>query len=178
VRFVHAPVFMSPQMCREGTGIVLVSGRADLVDAIRPALEPMTGTVWYLGERADLAAVYKLLGNAMLFVIVGGLADVFAIAKAAGVSAPDAAALFKTFQIGGAIAGRGGQMARGDFRAAFELTMARKDLRLMIETADGLPLAVLPGLAARMDAAIERGHGREDLGVIAADVVGAGPAQG
>jgi 3-hydroxyisobutyrate dehydrogenase-like beta-hydroxyacid dehydrogenase len=171
VRFVHAPVFMSPQMCREGTGIMLVSGPSRLVEALRPALEQMTGMVWYLGERPDLAAAYKLFGNAMLFVIAGGLADVFALAKATGVPAPEAAALFQKFQIGGAIAGRGAQMARGDFKAAFELTMARKDVRLMLETAAGLPLAVLPGLAVRMDTAIAEGHGQEDLGVIAADVV-------
>ena len=45
----------------------------------------MTGEVWYLGERPDLAAAYKLFGNCMLFAISGGLADVIAMARANGI---------------------------------------------------------------------------------------------
>ena len=62
-------------------------------------------------------------------------------------------------------------MSRGDCSASFELTMARKDMRLMIEAAGGQPLAVLPAIAKRMDDAIAKGHGRDDLGAIAAEVV-------
>ena len=41
-------------------------------------------------------------------------------------------------------------MAAGDFTPSFELAMARKDVRLMIETAGDKPLAALPAIAARM----------------------------
>ena len=51
--------------------------------------------------------------------------------------------------------------------------MARKDLRLMIETAGALPLAVLPTVAERMDALIAEGHGAEDVGVLGRDAVSA-----
>ena len=66
---------------------------------------------------------------------------------------------------------RGDKMARGDFSASFELTMARKDMRLMLEAAAGQPLTVLPGIAKAMDEAIANGHGQDDLGVIAAEVI-------
>ncbi len=168
VRFVHAPVFMTPQMCRDAQGSMLVSGPQAIVDAIRPALEKMTGEVWYFGEREDLAAANKLFGNSLIFVITAGIADVFAMARNVGVTPADAAALFNKFRIGGIIPARAEKMARGDFEATFELTMARKDLRLMIEAAGSEPLAVLPGIAARMDAAIAAGHGRDDMGAIAA----------
>jgi 3-hydroxyisobutyrate dehydrogenase-like beta-hydroxyacid dehydrogenase len=42
------------------------------------------------------------------------------------------------------IASRGQKMASGDFSATFELTMARKDIRLMLEAADGQPMTILP----------------------------------
>jgi 3-hydroxyisobutyrate dehydrogenase-like beta-hydroxyacid dehydrogenase len=61
-------------------------------------------------------------------------------------------------------------MAARDFAPAFELTMARKDVRLMQETAGDRPLAALPGIAARMDALVAAGHGGEDLAVLAHDV--------
>ena len=65
---------------------------------------------------------------------------------------------------------RGHKMARGDFSAMFELAMARKDVRLMIEAAGTQPLVVLPALAARMDDAIAAGHGKDDLAAIVAPV--------
>lgn len=167
VRLVHAPVFMSPQMCRDATGLMLVSGPQAIFDAIRPALEQMTGEVWYFGERGDLAAAYKIFGNSMIFTITAGIADVLAMAKNVGVAPADAAGLFTKFRIGGIIPMRAEKMAQGDLAATFELTMARKDIRLMIEAAGPEPLTVLPAIAARMDEAIAAGHGRHDMGAIA-----------
>ena len=171
IRFIHAPVFMTPQMCRESKGLMLVSGPAAIFEHARAELAKMTGEVWYLGERPDLAASYKLFGNSMLFVLTAGIADVFAMANGVGVTPADALSLFSKFQVAGAIPSRGAKMSRGDFSASFELTMARKDMRLMIEAAAGQPLAVLPAIAKRMDDAIAKGHGRDDLGAIAAEVV-------
>jgi 3-hydroxyisobutyrate dehydrogenase len=171
VRFVHAPVFMTPQMCRDGVGMMLVSGPRSGYDALRGELERMTGTVWYLGERTDLAAGYKLFGNSMFFTIAGGVSDVLTMAKALDISPTEAVGLFAKLQVGNMIGPRAEKMSRGDFTATFELTMARKDIRLMIEAAGPHPLAVLPGVAARMDDAIAAGHGHEDLGAIAADAI-------
>lgn len=41
----------------------------------------------------------------------------------------------------------------------------------MIEAAGDRPLAVLPGIASRIDALLARGHGSDDLAVIAVDSV-------
>ena len=50
--------------------------------------------------------------------------------------------------------------------ATFELTMARKDMRLMLEAAGEEPLAVLPAIARRMDEVIANGYGHEDVGAV------------
>ncbi len=171
VRFVHAPVFMSPQMCRDAAGLMVVAGPKAVFDLVRPSLEKMTGEVWYVGERPDLAAAYKIFGNALLFVITAGIADVLAMAKSVGVPPQDAAGLFSKFKVGSVVAARAEKIARGDFAATFELTMARKDIRLMIEAAGQEPLAVLPAIAKRMDEAIANGHGKDDLGAMAAQSV-------
>jgi 3-hydroxyisobutyrate dehydrogenase-like beta-hydroxyacid dehydrogenase len=171
VRFLHVPVFMSPAMARDALGVVLAAGPKSVFDAVRPRLEKMGSDLWYVGEQGHLAAAYKIFGNSMLFVITAGIADVFAMGKALGIDPTDSLAVFSKFQPGGVIPSRGAKMARGDFAATFELTMARKDMRLMLEAADGQPLAVLPAIAKRMDDAIAHGHGRDDLGAIAAQVV-------
>jgi 3-hydroxyisobutyrate dehydrogenase len=171
VSFLHAPVFMSPQMTRDAVGLMMVSGPQPVYDKVSAVLQKMTGEVWYLGERGDLAAAYKLFGNSMLFVLTGGIADVFAMAKANGIEPADALTVFDKFPVGNFIKLRGEKMARRDFTATFELTMARKDTRLMLEAADGQPLTVLPGIAKRMDDAIASGHGKDDLGSIAAELL-------
>ena len=69
------------------------------------------------------------------------------------------------------VAGRGNNMASGNFVPSFELAMARKDVRLMLETAADLPMSVLPGIAQRMDQLIARGHGADDASVVAIDAL-------
>jgi 3-hydroxyisobutyrate dehydrogenase len=171
VRFIHAPVFMSPQMARTSVGLLMVSGPQAVYESVREPLAAMTGEVWYVGEAGDQAAAYKIFGNSMIFAITAGINDVFAMAKNLGMSPADAMQVFAKFQPANVIKARGEKMARGDFEATFELTMARKDLRLMLEAGEGQPMLVLPSVAKRMDEAIAQGHGRDDLGVIAAEVV-------
>jgi 3-hydroxyisobutyrate dehydrogenase len=171
VHFLHAPVFMSPQMCRDAGGLMLVSGPSAVFAQVKDTLERMTGEVWYLGEREDLSAANKLFGNSMIFVITAGLSDVFAMANSVGIPHHDAVALFQKFKVGNVVAVRGEKMAAHDFSASFELTMARKDLRLMIEAAGREPLALLPAIAERMDQTIAAGHGQDDLCAIGAPVL-------
>jgi len=176
VAFVHAPVFMSPAMCREAKGIMLAAAPTAAFARVEGALRAMTGKLEYLGERRDLAAAHKLFGNAMIIAITAGLSDVYTLASALGIDAPAAHGLFSLFNPAGVLAYRGLAMAHGDYRASFELTMARKDVRLMLEAAAGRPLAALPAVAGRMDALIERGLGGDDLGVLAIDAVPRGGA--
>jgi 3-hydroxyisobutyrate dehydrogenase len=173
VRYIHCPVFIGPAAAREGQGIILASGPQPLFDAIKDALATMATRVEYFGERPDLAAVYKLCGNAYIIGIAALVADVFAIAGGAGVAPTDALKIMDFFNPTSVITNRSRRMAEGNHAASFELAMARKDVRLMLETADSLPLAVLPGVASRMDALIERGHGNDDLNVMGRDAINA-----
>jgi 3-hydroxyisobutyrate dehydrogenase-like beta-hydroxyacid dehydrogenase len=171
VKFLHTPVFMSPQAARESKGLILVSGPARVYEEVKGDLAKMTGEVIYFGERPDLAASHKIFGNSMLFAITAGMADIFAMARNLDIPPSDALDIFSRFNVAANIQLRGAKMARHDFSATFEMTMARKDIGLMIEAAGAQPLAVLPSIAARMDQAIESGHGEDDLAAIAADVV-------
>jgi 3-hydroxyisobutyrate dehydrogenase len=167
MRYLHAPVFMGPAMARESKGLMMVSGPNAIFESVQQSLAAMAADLWYLGEREDLAAALKIFGNSMLFVMTAGIADILAMARNLGVSPEDAVGVFNRFNAGGAIGARAQKIARGDFSASFELTMARKDMRLMLEAAGAEALIALPSIARRMDDAIADGHGREDLGAIA-----------
>lgn len=171
VEFLHAPVFMAPQNCRDGGGVMLCAGPRARFERVESSLATMTGNLWYVGERVDLAAAYKLFGNAMIVVIIGGLTDVYEMAASLGISAPDAHALFAHLKPGMTIDVRGKRMANADFAASFELVMARKDVRLMIEAAAGANLSMLPAILARIDDSIAKGRDHDDVGVIAKDAV-------
>jgi len=164
--FLHAPVFMTPDHALKAQGLMLCAGPEDAHATLAPELAAMTGTLTYLGPDLARAAAFKLFGNAMFFAVVGGLADVLTMARAVGIEANDVIPFLSKLNPARQIDVRGAKMARGDYTASFELAMARKDTRLMLETAGDAALVVLPAIAARMDAAIAAGHGRDDLAVM------------
>jgi 3-hydroxyisobutyrate dehydrogenase len=173
VKFLHAPVFMGPANARDASGSMFVSGPQDVFDEVRSELERMTGKVRYMGPRPGLAAGYKLFGNMMIMFVTSGLADVFALARSIGVDPKEAMTVFADFNPASQVSARGRRMAEGKFSpAAFELTAARKDVRLMLDSAaaGGAALHVLPAIADRFDQIIAAGHGRDDLSSVAADV--------
>lgn len=171
VRYLHCPVFIGPASARKGQGAILASGPEALFDAVKPALEQMAPTVKYYGTRADLAATYKLFGNLFIVGVSALSADVLTLAAGSGLMPERAFDVLEILNPVTTIAGRGRSMAKGDYTPSFELEMARKDVRLMIETAGSRPLAILPGIAARMDALIADGHGADDLSVLGKDAL-------
>lgn len=168
--FVHAPVFMAPSNCAEGTGLMLVSGARARPDALLPALQAMTGKVHYLGEAPERAAAFKLFGNLTLIGLLGVLGDVNRLAHAVGIPTEDAFSLFQQFNPGQTLPARAARITAAKFdEPSFEIAMARKDVRLMIEEArrSGVDLFVMPGVAAMFDAAIARGEGALDAAAAA-----------
>ncbi|MFK7741425.1 MAG: NAD(P)-dependent oxidoreductase [Planctomycetota bacterium] len=169
VRYVSAPVFMAPKHARSADGLMLISGPPADTDELRPALEEMTGKLWHVGDRADLAAVYKLAGNSVYFAVTGAVADVLAMARENDVEPETAMQVFSEFKPGSGlhmverrIAG-----ADKDRPASFEMTMAEKDARLMAEAAGEQPLFVLPAILEAMRQGIAKGYGKADFAAFA-----------
>ncbi|MEO6918702.1 MAG: NAD(P)-dependent oxidoreductase [Collimonas sp.] len=171
VKYLHCPVFMGPPAARNAQGSMMVAGPKALFEAVQADLAKMTGRLEYMGERADLAAANKLFGNAMIIGLSAIMADILTLAQASDVSGEDAIKLLGLFDLNGMAATRGANMAKGNFTPSFELAMARKDVRLMLETVGQRPMAALPAVAARMDQLIAAGRGAEDASIIGIDAV-------
>ncbi|MBS2026993.1 MAG: NAD(P)-dependent oxidoreductase [Deltaproteobacteria bacterium] len=169
IAYVHAPVFMGPKNARDATGLMLTCGEAALLARAKPILQTMTGKLLDLGADPARAAAFKLFGNLMIVFISSGLGDLFALAQGLNIAPTDARDLFDSFKASNTLDLRGKRMANGDYAATFELAMARKDVRLMLETAaaTGAKLEVLPAIASHMDALIAQGLGEQDLGIVA-----------
>ncbi len=171
IAYLHCPVFMGPAAARNAQGTIMVAGPRALFERVQTALAAMTTRLEFMGERSDLAAINKLFGNAMIIGVSAAMADILALAQASDVPPQDAVKLLGLLDLNGMVAGRGANMAKGNFEASFELDMARKDVRLMLETAGSRPLAVLPSIAARMDQLIAAGHGSKDACVLGIDAL-------
>ena len=154
VRYVHAPVFMAPANCAEGTGWMLISGDPARHQALQGALQAMTGKVIYLGPQPERAAAFKLFGNLTLLGLLGILGDVGRLAAAVGIDMKDAFSLFEHFNPGQTLPQRAKRISGGVYDPpSFEMSMARKDLRLMVEEAErgGQALAMIPLLVKLLE---------------------------
>jgi 3-hydroxyisobutyrate dehydrogenase len=174
IGFQHAPVFMGPQNALESTGLMLASGERARFDALSPELAKMTGKLVYVGPDPSRAAGFKLLGNLFLMSLTAGMTDMLALAKALGIAPGEAASLFDWFNPGATASARMKRILDADFaHPSWELSMARKDARLMMQEAEhgGRQLALISAIAQEMDRWIEKGHGKDDWTVIAKDVV-------
>jgi len=174
IAFQHAPVFMGPQNALESTGTMLASGDEALFRRLSPELEKMTGKLAYLGPRPERAAAFKLMGNLFLMMMTAGITEMLSLAKSIGIPAAEAATLFDAFNPGTSVGFRVKRVLEGDFaHPSWELSMARKDARLMMEEAQrgGRTLAMLPALASEMDRWIARGHANDDWTVIAKESI-------
>jgi len=168
VNYVPAPVFMSPANARDASGLMLLSATDEDAAALVPILQTMTARVWHVGEQPDQAATLKLCGNGALIGFAGVIGDLFAVAQARGLPPEAVLELFEQFPVGNFLPYIGKRiMASDEMDASFELTMARKDLRLMVETGGARHMSALPGVGRSMDAAIEQGRGQQDYGCFA-----------
>jgi 3-hydroxyisobutyrate dehydrogenase len=139
----------------------------EVVDPVlQGALQAMTGSLVYLGPQPERAAAFKLFGNLALLGILGVLGDVGRLAAAVGIEMKDAFTLFEHFNPGKALPLRAARIADGGWdKPSFEMSMARKDLRLMVEEAarGGQTLAMIPSLVALIDEGLARGEGQLDV---------------
>ncbi len=129
-------VFMGPANALESSGVMLVSGDQDITQKILPWLQTMTGKVINLGDRTGKAAGVKLLGNMFLITLTGGFSDMLATAKAMDLPASVITDLFSEWNPGAAAPARLQRILSADYdNPSWELQMARKDARLMMEEA-------------------------------------------
>jgi 3-hydroxyisobutyrate dehydrogenase len=172
IYYIHAPVFMGPPSALEGTGIMLVSGDQQVIARIEGELSKMTGKLWNLGQDPGKAAAVKLLGNLFHISLTGGIADMLTLANSLNVPSAELGPLIELLNPGNVAQARLRKITSNTFdEPSWELKMARKDARLMMEqvAATGHKLMVVPAVAEKMDKSIRKGHGDEDWTILAVE---------
>jgi len=163
VAFVDAPVSGSKGPAESGELLILASGPPAAETIVGPAFSAIGRKTVWLGQ-AGQGSRMKLVVNAYMSVLIEGVAEALELASRLGV---DAARLDDAIEGGPLDAPIAGaklhKIERGDFAPEFPLAWALKDVDLALGAADGATLPVLAALARQWRAAVDAGHGRQDV---------------
>jgi 3-hydroxyisobutyrate dehydrogenase len=163
VMFVDAPVSGSKGPAENGQLLILASGPPAAQAVAGPAFAAIGRKTVWLGA-AGQGSRMKLIVNAYMSTLIEGVAEALELANRLGI---DAAALAEAIEGGPLDApiadAKLHKMQTGDFAPEFPLEWALKDVDLAIAAAGDDRLPVLEALSRQWRAAVDAGHGRDDV---------------
>jgi 3-hydroxyisobutyrate dehydrogenase len=163
VVFVDAPVSGSKGPAEQGQLLILASGPAGAADVAGPVFDVIGRKTVWLGE-AGRGSQMKLVVNAYMSVLIEGVAETMALADRLGIGHPQLAEVIEGGPLDAPIAdAKLHKMDRRDYSAEFPLEWALKDVDLALGAAGGAGLPLLAALSRQWHAAVDAGHGREDI---------------
>jgi len=166
--YVDAPVMGTKAPAERGELTILGSGPADAEAKARPIFEKLGKKILWLGE-AGAGSRMKLCGNSWVTGMTAALSETIKFARVLGV---DPKAFMEMLEGGPLDSGyarmKGGHMIAGDFPPSFPLRLALKDIRLILESAEaaGVNLPLTTTVERSFTAALEKGHGDEDMAAV------------
>jgi 3-hydroxyisobutyrate dehydrogenase len=162
VAFVDAPVSGSKGPAEQGQLLILASGPAAAANTVGPVFDVIGRKTVWLGE-AGRGSEMKLVVNAYMSILIEGVAETMELADRLNIGHPQLADVIEGGPLDAPIAdAKLHKMDRRDYAAEFPLEWALKDVDLALGTAgEGLPL--LAALSRQWHAAVDAGHGREDI---------------
>jgi 3-hydroxyisobutyrate dehydrogenase len=159
--FVDAPVSGSKGPAEAGQLLILASGPAAAATTLDPVFSALGRRTVWLGEAGQGSAM-KLVVNAYMSILIEGVAEALELAGRLRIDPARLAECIEGGPLDAPIAdAKLHKMERGDFAPEFPLAWALKDVDLAAAAAGELPL--LAALSRQWHAAVDAGHGREDV---------------
>jgi 3-hydroxyisobutyrate dehydrogenase len=163
VLFVDAPVSGSKGPAEAGQLLVLASGPAAAKAAADPVFAVIGRKTVWLGE-AGQGSRMKLAVNAYMSILIEGVAEALELASRMGIEPAELAETIEGGPLDAPIAdAKLHKMQISDFAPEFPLQWALKDVDLALATVPGETLPLLAALSHQWHAAVDAGHGREDV---------------
>lgn len=176
IDMLDAPVSGGPAGAQGATLSIMVGGKANVFERVKPLFECMGRTIVHMGDHGA-GQTTKACNQLSLLVTAQGVAEAMTLARASGVDP----AKVREVMLGGVASSRvlelfGKKMVERDFAAGIETRLYHKDLNIALELAHGMGQG-LPAAAVVMqfvNAAMARGDGKNDLSSIIKVVEGMG----
>ena len=163
VTFVDAPVSGSKGPAETGELLILASGPPEAAPVLHPAFSALGRKTVWLGQ-AGQGSRMKLVVNAYMSILIKGVAEAQELASRLGIDSLQLAETIEGGPLDAPIAdAKLHKMEQQDFTPEFPLQWALKDVDLAIEAAGDHGLPLLAALSRQWQAAVDAGHGREDV---------------
>ncbi|MDX1622183.1 MAG: NAD(P)-dependent oxidoreductase, partial [Nitriliruptorales bacterium] len=140
---VDAPVSGSTSAAESAELTIMVGAPQDVFATVEPVLRAMGRSVHHLGD-TGAGAVAKLAVNNVIYALGNGLSESLILAERAGIDRERIYDVFEDSAVAAPMVGyrRPAFLFPDETPAAFAMTLARKDLRLITELAATLGLPV------------------------------------
>ena len=163
VEMLDAPVSGGERGAIDGTLSIMVGGKEAVFDHVLPVFNVLGSNIVLIGGHGA-GQVTKACNQTVIAQTISAIGEAFVLAAAAGVDpARVREALLGGFAGSRVLDSHGGRMLAHDFKPGFKSKLHQKDMRIVLETAHELGIA-LPGaaLATQMINALVGSGGGED----------------
>ena len=164
VEMLDAPVSGGEKGAIDGTLSIMIGGKASIYERVLPVFEVLGSNIVLIGDNGA-GQVTKACNQTVIAQTISAIGEAFVLATAAGVDpARVREALLGGFAGSRVLDSHGGRMLAHDFKPGFKSKLHQKDMRIVLETAHELGIA-LPGAALAtqlINALVGSGGGEDD----------------
>ncbi|HBE92964.1 MAG TPA: 2-hydroxy-3-oxopropionate reductase [Gammaproteobacteria bacterium] len=164
IDMLDAPVSGGEKGAIDGTLSVMVGGKAEVYERVLPVFEVLGSNIVHIGDHGA-GQVTKACNQTVIAQTIAAVGEALILAKAADVNpAKVREALLGGFAGSRVLDNHGARMIAHDFKPGFKSCLHQKDMRIVLETAHELGIA-LPGAALAsqlINALVGNGGGEED----------------
>lgn len=169
IEMLGMPVMGGPAAANEGELVPIVAGNKAAYENVKPLIQEIGKSVFYVGEVDGSANVLKLGLNSNIALIAVAISEGMALAKARGIE-PSlfVEILNSTYFRTGLSERKGPSMSKNDFEPSFHLRNMLKDLELAVSTAlsTGISLPLTSSAQQLFRAANNSGFAEKDYTAI------------
>ncbi|HEY3879115.1 MAG TPA: NAD(P)-dependent oxidoreductase [Trebonia sp.] len=163
VLFVDAPVSGSKGPAEQGQLLILASGPDEAAGRLSAVFGVLGRKTVWLGAVGQ-GSLVKVVVNAYMSILIEGVAETMELADRLGIGHQQLAEVIEGGPLDAPIAdAKLHKMDRGDYAPEFPLEWALKDVDLAIGAAGGQAPPLLAALSGQWHAAVDAGHGRQDI---------------
>jgi 2-hydroxy-3-oxopropionate reductase len=165
---LDAPVSGGEAGAKAGTLSIMVGGEPAAFARVRPLFEAMGGNIVHVGP-SGAGQVCKACNQIVVGATIAGVSEAVLLAQASGVDPRKVReALLGGFAGSRILEVHGLRMIEGDYIPGFKSRLHRKDMRIVLESAQELELSLTTAamVSEWLDLLVERGRGEEDSAAI------------
>ncbi|HSW70151.1 MAG TPA: NAD(P)-dependent oxidoreductase [Gammaproteobacteria bacterium] len=168
IEMLDAPVSGGEKGAIEGTLSIMVGGKSEILEKVRPILKKLGSRIIHIGDHGA-GQIAKSCNQIIIAETIIAVSEALLLAKASGIDpAKVREALMGGFASSRVLEIHGQRMLENDYKPGFKAVLHRKDMHLALEQAHQMGVD-LPGANQAMhilDRLVLKGHGELDSSAI------------